>query len=579
MKEKLNIFKTIRKDDALPMRKLGNLAEIIQIAYNLFQDDFLNAETGDPFLRLAEDEAIYSIVNRATVEHTINQTLIYAEVSFQGTYLKVSSIGIEEYLKELEVIVLAVEGMKAAGDEAKERFPVETSLFIYNAMGKLLTMIYYFLNASQNFIAMIRVRQLNENIMSVPETGRKAYLLREKTDLLKNKHEIRNVKSELIRVIELELDLLRQLDSTIVPEIKHSALVPTTEHSTKTPLPASIDRDFKYEMSIFDFPFKKTIEADPISLELLKLEFGILTAIPKSHWYFQDYIGEEQWAKHSINKFETKDPGIIALNTEQLAGQLIRDFSRMAYDKTVDPKYYGRHLKDTTMVNTLRDIDQKLTDFNEHVILNGNIDNYESYANVAVADMLKAIERLPVLNLQLLILQEIIDLSIEKDFILRLRLLGLEQRHPEQAQISSRYKILKLYANVAFDKAKTALIANDVLANPSSINNKLGYLSLFRDHTKSQFYLSLLNSCNPPIIDHTGHYILGDRKKASIMAWFDALKTAGKITPFLTWQEKESLINGLIPGLGITKRALQSSTVKVYNQYLPVFEEALKNGN
>jgi len=53
MKKKLDIFKTIREDDVLPIRKLGNLADIMQIAYNLFQDDFLNAETGDPFLRLA----------------------------------------------------------------------------------------------------------------------------------------------------------------------------------------------------------------------------------------------------------------------------------------------------------------------------------------------------------------------------------------------------------------------------------------------------------------------------------------------------------------------------------------------
>lgn len=581
MKETLNIFETLRKDNVIPLRGLTQMAEIMQTAYDLFLDDFFVSEIGEPFSKIA-DKPLYKTFNRATIEETLNQTRLYGEVKFDGTYLTVSSQGIEECLEGIEVIWLATQGMKSNEAEGTANFGNEIRLFKYNAMGRLATILIYLLQTCQNLIATTRVRQLNERILITSEPGRKPYLLRYKTDLLKNKHGIKSVHTELIRVIDLELDLLKQLES---PSSHKVISDKEPAEGETTLLPVSIETDLNYEMSIFSFPFKKALKNDLLSFERLKYEFSLLPPEPKRHWYFNDFINAKQWEAHCTSKFTPSEHSELYINTEQLANQLIREFSRMVLDKTVDPKYYGRHLKDTKIVATLHKIDLKLNDLIEYVKLNNKVEGYETYARVAGKSILDDVYQLPGQSLQLLILNEIVSQSLENDFALQMKLIGLQKREPENTQILSRYKILKLYINDNFSAARESIIKSELILQNKTVKKTTAIngsglpskISLFRDDTKTTQYLSLLQTSKPPIIDRTGHYILGSRKKGAVTAWFDALLNAGKINSELSWDLKTALVNELIPGLNVTKETLQKSLSVSYQTYAQPFLDSMSD--
>ena len=66
---------------------------------------------------------------------------------------------------------------------------------------------------SRKLITDVRANLLKHQLNATSEQNKKQFLLRTKTDLLIQKHDTKVVVAELLRVIELELDLLVQLKS------------------------------------------------------------------------------------------------------------------------------------------------------------------------------------------------------------------------------------------------------------------------------------------------------------------------------------------------------------------------------
>ncbi|QPH38885.1 hypothetical protein [Pedobacter endophyticus] len=58
------VFKTIAAEGESRLRGLDQFADILEIAYALFQDKILIDEIGDPFVGLLEQKSVYENFNR-----------------------------------------------------------------------------------------------------------------------------------------------------------------------------------------------------------------------------------------------------------------------------------------------------------------------------------------------------------------------------------------------------------------------------------------------------------------------------------------------------------------------------------
>lgn len=777
------VLKTIAGEDESRLRGLDQLADIIEIAYALFQDKILIDEFGDPFVRIMEQKSVYENFNRALIETIIAENRFYAKVDFNGTFITVDSRSIENSLKDLEVIWLVVQGIRIENGSGETEAIIVPAEAKKRMLAKLSAILQYFLSTSSDLIAKLRIRQLEEKLVELSDGQKKAFLLRYKTDLQKKDHGIKKVHEALIKVIDLELDLIKELSEGVAPQVP----VSTKEVEGSFVLPVGIDKDFLYELSIFYFPFKAVVENDPILLAALKQQFSQLESKPKLHWYFNQFITDKEWEDNCtrVNELSrTNSKEIVAArfiptsDTERRANEIIREFNGMIIKDSVDPKYFGRLLKDTAMVKTLGLVEEKISELKQYVFHDANVDNYKTYAKASAKAILSDLSKLEEPSLKQSILEELLGLSIETDIGLAIHFFG--EHKNDHAEMSRRFKILKLLADEyfaealeglnreairplepaarkisMFDRIKRELdvvaaiyksqyfrseegellggisvldkdgrsridgqyiqhmdifsdvdllniqefkrhiteryeattnhvlllnqlkeirlkaaatidfynkwltsgnqIVDDFLKDHGrpikeriqesekyhalvfvsghfvtsialgveigdykhsphrnlpfrySANNQflatlcqqiLDFIhlfelgepiaskaktsvdllpeNLFKDSSKSNLYLSVLKTVQPPVVDQEGNYILGERKKGAVVAWVDVLLSLGKIDQKLSRQQRTDLVNRLVPGLNITLKSLFGSTGGSQQHYINEFEKTLK---
>lgn len=84
-----------------------------------------------------------------------------------------------------------------------------------------------------------------------------------------------------------------------------------------------------------------------------------------------------------------------------------------------------------------------------------------------------------------------------------------------------------------------------------------------------------LQEVNTPVIDKNLNYLLGERQKSAITAWFEVLETKGKIKT-ISAPEKARLLNDTIRGLNISEKTTQIPENKIerassHKKYFPRF--------
>ncbi|WP_345951317.1 hypothetical protein ABDD95_07765 [Mucilaginibacter sp. PAMB04274] len=154
------------------------------------------------------------------------------------------------------------------------------------------------------------------------------------------------------------------------------------------------------------------------------------------------------------------------------------------------------------------------------------------------------------------------------DFLNYVELLGNRnlERHSAGANLK-KADIFRVWLN---QKRAAEGPVKTVAATPSPV------ASIFRKPALTEQYLNVLKVVKPPIVSLAGHYILGERSKSAVVAWFDVLQREHRTDPALSPDVKTKLINELIPGLDITKRTLSNPPSRAYHQYYNDLERLIK---
>jgi|GEM_PF-5517198 len=112
--------------------------------------------------------------------------------------------------------------------------------------------------------------------------------------------------------------------------------------------------------------------------------------------------------------------------------------------------------------------------------------------------------------------------------------------------------------------------------NKEKVQSGLSPENLFRNPGAASLYLDVLKNVEPSIINDQGHFNLGGHEKSAVIAWFDLLKAANKITPGLTPAQQTDLVNALIPDLNVSKRLFSNMGQRAYESYRPELERLIK---
>ena len=566
------IFKTISEDGELRNRGLDQMADILQIAYDLFQDPFLNGSLGDPFLKILEDHPEeHEKFNRTEIERTIMDCQTYEKIKFEGRYITVISQGIEKSLAELEMIWFVANDLKAGENSTKESEHVPHGVKLIS-MGKLSAILKYYLATSHKLITDVRAKLLKDQLDATLEHKKKQFLLRTKTDLLIQKHENKVIVAELLRIIELELDLLVQLESLpkmTVPKADYPGK-PRTEQPN---LPVDLNIDFEYEMSFNRSHWKKFFIENEEFLRDLKQEFEELPAKPKRHWYFNESISDKEWNEDRTKSLSTMTntsnglfaaPFVSPSPLEPKAWELINKFNAMVADQTVDPKYFGRFLEDTHIVQNLKKLDSQLKNFKDYVFSEASIDTFAEFSNNAVKSILRTISQFKNSSFKQILLSEISKVDIATDITVLGGFSGKSEQ--ERTSLLKRFNVLNIYAqeiiNAAIEELNDAR-KEDLNTRPS----RQDFQTIFKDPEKASYYIEVLRKVTPPIIGEQNQYILGERKKGAVVCWFDILSLKGIVYSNIPPVQKARLLNEMFSGLCISDRSTGSINGSAERKY------------
>ncbi|WP_316763672.1 hypothetical protein [Pedobacter aquatilis] len=566
------IFKTIGKNGELRSRGLDQMADILQIAYDLFQDPFLNESLGDPFLELLEHHPEeHEKFNRTEIERTIMDCQTYEKIKLEGKYITVTSQGIENSLEELEMIWFVANDLRAGENSTKEFEQVPHGVKLIS-MGKLSAILKYYLATSHKLITDVRAKLLKDKLHATPEQNKKQFLLRTKTDLLIQKHETKVIVAELLRIIELELDLLVQLESLpkkTVLKADYSGK-PRTEQPT---LPVELDIDFEHEMSFNRSQWKKFFIESEEFLRDLKLEFAGLPAKPKRHWYFNESISDKEWNEDRSKSLPTMTntsnqvfaaPFVSPSPLEPKAWELINKFNAMVADQTVDSKYFGRFLEDTPIVQNLKKLDSQLKNFKDYVFSEASIDTFAEFSKNAVKSMLRTISQFKNSSFRQILLSEISKVDIAIDMAVLAGFSGKSEQ--ERTSLLKRFNVLNIYAQEIISAAIEEL--NNAKTEDLNIRpSRQDFHTIFKDPEKGSFYIEVLRKVTPPIIGEQNQYILGERKKGAIVCWFDILSVKGIVHTNIPPVQKARLLNEMFSGLSISDRSTGSINGSAERKY------------
>ncbi|QXU42845.1 hypothetical protein [Pedobacter sp. D749] len=569
------IFKTIGAQGELRYRGLDQMADILQIAYDLFQDPYLTDDLGDPFIGILETNPNeHKTFNRSIIERTILDCNNYGKIKFGGKHISVCSQGIENSLSELEMIWFVAHYLKKAELEKNGLQHSVPKIVKLTSMGKLVAILKYFLQTSYSLIADVRTKQLKEQLAITKEQDRKKMLLRFRTDLKIQKHETQPIVDELLRVIELELEFLEEIGVTI--SNLNESQIPIEQAKSST-LPTDIVTDFNYELSIKHFPWDDVIKKNVDFLQQLKSEFEILPLKPKLHWYFNKFISDEEWEKDRLSSkplITSRSKEIIAANfvmpseIETRANEIIREFNEMVSKNSVDPKYYGRMLEETDLVRTLKKLRDQLTQLKGYVFTSADINTFSEYGKAAAQSILAIISKLNNNELSRFLLHELMEMDIATDITVFAKF--VKKSDEQRAEILHKFNTLSVFTHQVFNEA---IIAIDHASRFTSNKvNKPKFSSIFKNKESADGYIEILRQVSPPIIGNKNDYLLGGRKKSSIVLWFDLLSKKGVVFSNIPPSQKAELLNEMFHGLSISERSTSSVTLPAEQAYGNQFE-------
>lgn len=574
------IFKTIVQNGELRNRGLKEMADILQIAYDLFQTPFLNESLGDPFLEILKDDPReHERFNRTEIERTILDCRTYGRINFDGKFIVVSSQGIENSLAELEMIWVIANDLKA-GENSTEKFEQVPHIAKLMSMGKLSAILKYFLATSHRLITDIRTKQLKVKLDATPEHNKKQFLLRHKTDLLIQKHETKGIISELLRIIDLELDLLLQLDAHPIKSVTKADYL--GEPRTDQPrLPVDPNIDFEHELLFYQSHWKELFIENEGFFDNLRQEFLGLPLRPKLRWYFNESISDKEWDEDLSKSRPTtiyNSNQIIAgsfvapTSLELKASELINKFNTMVANQTVDPKYFGRFLEDTEIVQNLKKLDNQLKDFKDYAFSEANIDTFAEFSRNAVKSIVRVISQFKDPSFRLNLLSEITKIDIATD--LAFFAVFEKKSEPERASLLKRFNILNIYAQEIINAAIEELTVSKKVSLTGKLGKK-GFNTIFKDRENAHRYVEVLRKVNPPVIGDKNQFILGVRKKGAVVCWFDILLSKGIVHHNIPPIQKANLLNEMFPGLSISERSTGSTSNSAERTYKMDFERLI----
>jgi len=402
-------------------------------------------------------------------------------------------------------------------------------------------------------------------------------LLRFRTDLKIQKHETQAIADELLRVIDLELEFLEEIEATIF-NLKESQI--PVEQAKSSTLPIDVETDFNYELSIKHFPWDEVIKKNVDFLQQLKSEFEILPLKPKLHWYFNEFISDEEWEKDRLSSkplITSCSKEIIAANfvmpseIETRANEIIREFNEMLSNNSVDPKYFGRMLEETDLVRTLKKLRDQLTQLKGYVFTSADINTFSEYGKAAAQSILAIISKLNNYELSVFLLHELMEMDIATDLTVFAKFVNKSDE--QRAEILHKFNTLSVFTHQVFNEAIIAIDhANRFTSNKV---NKSRFSSIFKNTENADRYIEILRQVSPPIIGNKNDYLLGGRKKSNIVLWFDLLSKKGVVFSNIPPSQKAELLNEMFHGLSISERSTSSVTLAAERAYGNQFEHLI----
>ncbi|OKS88097.1 hypothetical protein [Mucilaginibacter polytrichastri] len=223
-----------------------------------------------------------------------------------------------------------------------------------------------------------------------------------------------------------------------------------------------IEQDYFYELSIGTFPYLELFRNNELYSSFLFAEFKKISARPKLHLYFKEFISDEEWSKAmTAGKATVVKPGnypvaasMVAMSdTEKRANEIIRDFQQMIIKNTVEPQYCGRHLEDSETIKLLRTIVNKIDEFKKYVVLDKNVDNYRGYATASISNIITLTNKLQIPGLGQELLSALLDSGESNDA--QLQILLYLRPNEDSEGIRVRYNVLKTLADELLNKELT----------------------------------------------------------------------------------------------------------------------------
>jgi hypothetical protein len=218
-----------------------------------------------------------------------------------------------------------------------------------------------------------------------------------------------------------------------------------------------IKKDFDRELWTSPFPFNTIVSSRSIYLEYLFEEFSKLPTKPKFHFYFNEFISDEEWEKDRSESrshlYTSRSNEVVAANfvqtsdLERRAEQLLSEFLKLSASNLVEEKYKGRYVKDMNTYQILERIDKELDHFKKYAIQDRNINNYSTYARAAANKIVSQINKLPIVELKIDLLENILDIGLENDFKV---LLWINFNTKGDENLSSNFTYLKTHADEVF---------------------------------------------------------------------------------------------------------------------------------
>lgn len=378
--------------------------------------------------------------------------------------------------------------------------------------------------------------------------------------------------SHQVSLTEKELDPLIQLDP-IPKETVSKTSSPGKSRTDQPSLPVDLDIDFEHEMLFYQSHWKKLFVENEEFLTDLKQEFAGLPAKPKLRWYFNESINDKEWNEDrskSLPMTTRTSNRVIAASfvtqsaLELKARKLINQFDAMVVEQTVDPKYFGRFLQDTEIIQNLKKLDSQLKNFKDYVFSEVSIDTFAEFGKSAAKSMIRLISQFKSPSLRLALLSDITGIDITTDIAV---IAGFSGKSEQQtASLLKRFGILNIYAQEVINSAIEELTTT----KQENLNTRLAkqdFTTVFKNPDKALHYIDVLKKVTPPIIGEQNQYILGDRKKGAIVCWFDILSLKGIAHSNIPPMQKARLLNEMFPGLSITGRSTGNISETAEREY------------